>query len=284
MPRALRIRAGTTIATARRTMIETQALPFDQRERAERREIAHMSRSPSQRKRLAKSLGWAGIAIGIAELTVPGMLIRSSGLPDSPRTRWVFLALGVREVITGLGAATSSRPRKWIWSRLAGDIVDLALLGSAFASRRSDRNRLVYACAAVGVITALDTWSLVRLGRQAATSDAGMERDRIEHTRTVTILGSRQEIERCWQLMKDEPPRRHSEPTFEEAPGDRGIEVRILTGKLRVRAVEAKLRRLKQLVEAGEVIESDASIHRFRHPARPSKSAPREPRGMELLR
>lgn len=267
-----------------RPMMQTQALPSDQRERGERRQIAHMSRSPSQRKHLAKSLGWAGTAIGIAELAIPGMLIRGIGVPDGRLTRWALLACGVREIITGIGAATSSRPRKWMSARLVGDIIDLALLGSAFASRRGDRSRLAYACAAVGVIMVLDTWALARLGRQAATSDAGMDRDRIEQTRAVTILGSRQEIERCWQLIRDESPRRHSEPIFAEAPGDRGIEVRILTGKLRARAVEAKLRRLKQLVEAGEVIESDASVHRFRHPARPSKRAPKEPRGMELLR
>lgn len=252
--------------------------------RAERRAIARLSRSPSQRSRLAKILGWTGIAIGIGALTAPGTLIRSSGLPDGRRTRWVLVASGLREVMTGIGATSSSRPRKWIWARLAGDMIDFAVLGSAFASRRSDRNRLVYACAAVGVITAMDAWALVRLGRQVAISDAGMDRERIEHTRAVTILGSRREIERCWHSMAYEPPRRHGELIFSEAPGERGIEVRISTGKLRARAVEAKLRRLKQLVEVGEVIESDASIHRFRHPARPSKHAPKEPRRTELLR
>lgn len=66
--------------------------------------------------------------------------------------------------------------------------------------------------------------------------------------------------------------------TFIAAPGNRGTEVilemqvssalaKIIAGS------EAKgdLRRLKQVLETGEVLHSDASIHRGMHPARPSE-------------
>jgi hypothetical protein len=38
--------------------------------------------------------------------------------------------------------------------------------------------------------------------------------------------------------------------------------------------VDGDLRRFKQVLEVGEVVHSDASIHRGLHPARPSDESP----------
>jgi hypothetical protein len=38
--------------------------------------------------------------------------------------------------------------------------------------------------------------------------------------------------------------------------------------------VDSDLRRLKQVLETGEVVHSDASIHRGLHPARPPEEVP----------
>jgi uncharacterized membrane protein len=74
---------------------------------------------------------------------------------------------------------------------------------------------------------------------------------------------------------------------FTAAPGGQGTEVRVelryeppggllgaavarLLGEEPDRQVAADLRRLKQVLETGEVVYSDASIHRGSHPARPS--------------
>jgi uncharacterized membrane protein len=70
---------------------------------------------------------------------------------------------------------------------------------------------------------------------------------------------------------------------FVPAPGDRGTEVHVelsselpggrvagRMGKLLAREqVANNLRRLKQLLEAGEIIKSDSSIYRGPHPAQP---------------
>ncbi len=75
---------------------------------------------------------------------------------------------------------------------------------------------------------------------------------------------------------------------FDPAPGGRGTELRVelhydppgahfggalaevLRG-LNAQQIENDLRRLKQVLETGEVVQSDASIHRGPHPARPSR-------------
>ncbi len=73
---------------------------------------------------------------------------------------------------------------------------------------------------------------------------------------------------------------------FLPAPGDRGTEVRVelhydppagalgravakLFGREPGQQIEGDLRRFKQVMETGEVLHSDASIHRGMHPARP---------------
>lgn len=75
--------------------------------------------------------------------------------------------------------------------------------------------------------------------------------------------------------------------TFRDAPGDRGTEVLVelrydppggklgalvakLFGEEPSQQVGADLRALKQVLETGEVVRSDASIHRGMHPAQPS--------------
>jgi uncharacterized membrane protein len=78
---------------------------------------------------------------------------------------------------------------------------------------------------------------------------------------------------------------------FTRAPGDRGTEVHLdisydppagavgatiakLFGEEPSQQVDGDLRRLKQVLETGEVVHSDASIHRGPHPARPPEEVP----------
>jgi uncharacterized membrane protein len=76
---------------------------------------------------------------------------------------------------------------------------------------------------------------------------------------------------------------------FEPAPGDRGTQLRVelkyeppggalgvaiakLFGEEPAQQIASDLRRLKQVLETGEVLHSDASVHRGLHPARPSET------------
>ena len=62
----------------------------------------------------------------------------------------------MREIASGVGILSQRRPTGWLWSRVAGDAMDLALLGVALKSPENQKNRLAVAIAMVLGVTALD--------------------------------------------------------------------------------------------------------------------------------
>ena len=100
----------------------------------------------------------------------------------------------------------------------------------------------------------------------------------------------------AWRSLEGADVRNAGTVQFLRAPGGRGTEVRVelhyqppagrvgsviakLFGREPSQQVEGDLRRLKQVMETGEVVHSDASIHRFMHAAQP----PRKRNGARLL-
>ena len=103
--------------------------------------------------RLARGLGYFSIGLGLAELLAPKAVGRMIGLEDRPGLLRLY---GLREITAGLGILTQSQPTGWVWSRVAGDALDLATLGAAFASKQDKRGRVAAATAAVAGVAALD--------------------------------------------------------------------------------------------------------------------------------
>ena len=109
-----------------------------------------------------RTLGWFSIGLGLAELLAPRGLSRLIGVHDH---RPLVRVLGLREISSGVGILTRPRPRSWLWSRVAGDAMDLALLGAAFRSYRGRRVRLAAATAAVAGVALLDVMCSRELSR-----------------------------------------------------------------------------------------------------------------------
>jgi uncharacterized membrane protein len=105
------------------------------------------------REKLARGLGWFSIGLGLAEIFAPRALSRLIGV--KPREGLMRL-LGIREVVSGLGILGGPDPENWIEARVAGDAMDLTLLGASFFSGKSHRGRLALATAAVAGVTAVD--------------------------------------------------------------------------------------------------------------------------------
>ena len=105
-------------------------------------------------KKLAKGLGWFSIGLGLAELLAPRAIASISGVPKG-RTGLIRL-YGLREIASGITIFSQQNPAGGVWSRVAGDALDLASLGAAATSPDAKKGRLAFATANVLAVTALD--------------------------------------------------------------------------------------------------------------------------------
>jgi hypothetical protein len=102
---------------------------------------------------LARNLAAFSLGLGLAELLAPRKIARLIGVSeDNERT---LQMLGLREIASGLGIM-QGKTGYFLWSRVAGDIMDLGLLSAAMRSAQSDKRRLNVAIAAVVGVTILD--------------------------------------------------------------------------------------------------------------------------------
>ena len=294
----------------------------------------------------SKALGWLSIALGIAELAAPRGVARLIGVDDDDGNRRLLQTLGLRELATGIGILAQPDQPGWLWARVGGDVMDLALLGSARKDYRSDQGRVTGAMAAVLGVTALDALTGRRL---AARTDGerlngGGSEENVRGTqvrRAVTVLQSPDQVYEFWrdfrnlprfmehlesvevlddrrsrwrakapvgtdveweaEIVEDRPnqliawrslPESEVDNVgsvrFSPAPGGRGTEIQVelrydppggklgakvakLFGEAPEQQVASDLRRLKQVLETGEVVRSDASIHPGMHPAHPPR-------------
>lgn len=117
---------------------------------------------------LARGLGWFSIGLGVAELMAGRSIARWMGMEDKTT---LIRAYGVREITTGVGLLALGDPKPWIWSRIAGDAVDMATLASGMAPGSQDNPRAGNARIAFGAVvaaTALDVVCAQKLHREEA--------------------------------------------------------------------------------------------------------------------
>lgn len=114
--------------------------------------------------KFAKGLGYFSIGLGLAELLMPGRMGRMIGVSD--RHRAFLPVLGLREIAHGVAILRQQKPTESVWSRVGGDAIDLAFLGTAFSSPETNKNRLTVATLAVLGVTALDVVCAQQLSGQ----------------------------------------------------------------------------------------------------------------------
>jgi hypothetical protein len=124
---------------------------------------------------LARSLGWFGIALGVLEVIAPRRAAALVGTRRGAAAR-TLPVLGAREIASGVGILASGRPTGWLWSRVLGDMLDLAVLGRSLRGpRRSMRRpRLLGSIGAVVAVTVLDllcAWVFTRRRQRARLID-----------------------------------------------------------------------------------------------------------------
>ena len=294
---------------------------------------------------LARGLGLASLALGVPQVAAPDRFAEAVGAQPGGATRDLTVGIGVRELTAAAGLLLRGSSPTFLWSRVAGDVMDLVLLGAALRRGGPGRSRTVAATAAVAGIAALDLGAARRSTRAGVSSFRGLEL-----TAAITVAKQPAEVYDFWrglerlpsfmhhlqsvewvgegrtrwtanaplkkaltweaELVEDRPGeviawrslpgadvQNAGSVRFRPAPGDRGTEVRVhlryavpggragqlvarLAGEEPHQQVEDDLRRFKQVMETGEVVRSDGSLHGhsaraqlLQHPSQPPAHA-----------
>lgn len=102
--------------------------------------------------RLARNLGWFSIGLGLTELFAPGMIARSIGLYGK---RPLLRKFGAREILSGV-LTLSVDKQVGLWSRVAGDAMDIVSILPALRRSNPKRGNAMLALIALGGVAALD--------------------------------------------------------------------------------------------------------------------------------
>lgn len=132
-------------------------------------ELKYRSIENAASAKFAKGIGLFSIALGLAEVVAPTQLASLIGLSD--RHAKYLPLLGAREIAHGVGIMKSTKPTTAVWTRVGGDAIDLAFLGSAFTDSDTNKLRLGGAVAAVAGVTFLDLICAQKLSKPWTESD-----------------------------------------------------------------------------------------------------------------
>jgi uncharacterized membrane protein len=260
---------------------------------------------------------------------MPKKLAELIGVDPDGWTPIVLRAMGLREIAAGFGVLAQPRRPAPLWARVAGDLVDLGLLGLAAGTKRTSGARLAGAVAAVAGVMALDivaakkiqtsyeeanqpvifsvtinktpdeVYAFYRRLEQLPAFMNFLESVRViddTHSHWIAKLPIGGNVEWDAEIIEDVPGeliawrtvagsklKLHGRVTFARTPGRDMTEVRCemklgftgtnpsaLLAKLFAKPqIKGDLRRLKQVLETGEVLLSDASAHTLPHAAQP---------------
>lgn len=298
-----------------------------------------------RRARRAKGLGWLSIALGLPQIIAPRGVMALIGASRDRGMHATALLVGIRELAVGIGLLARPRSSGLLWARVAGDVMDLALLGRSLQARRREEGRLMKSLATVAAVLVVDGLAALQMGRATRGTARRTMREGIHVVKAITVNRTPEEVYAFWrdfqnlprfmahlesvkvtngrshwrakapagftvewdaEITTDRPSEllawrsvegstvSHSGTVrFAAAPGGRGTEIHVdlryrapggrigaaiakLFGEEPSQQIEGDLRRFKQVIETGDVVRSDASIHHGMHPARPSKHMTKE--------
>jgi uncharacterized membrane protein len=156
---------------------------------------------------LADFLGYFSIGLGLAEVLAPNVMSRVIGIkePDD-RSRTTMRLMGLREIGSGVAILSNQQPAKAVWARVAGDALDLALLGKTLSNADNDRGRTLFATANVLAVAALDLMVAKQLSRQPETvANEGADKGIIRTKRSITVNRPVEEVYSFWHNFENLP-------------------------------------------------------------------------------
>ncbi|GAA4568623.1 SRPBCC family protein [Planotetraspora kaengkrachanensis] len=153
--------------------------------------------------RLAHVLGWASLTLGAMQLAAPRAVARISGVDDSPAARVAIPLAGSRQLLHAATLLHGRDHAPGLWSRLAGDAVDVTSLTGALVGRTGTRRRRIAAVTAgVIAVTAVDAYAALRIRRARGRAADTAER---ELRAAITVKRPREEVYRFWHDFENFP-------------------------------------------------------------------------------
>ena len=171
----------------------------------QRADSAGASRFRRADSTVSRALGWLSLGLGIAAM----FRSRSLGAAIGMESREGALKMmGTHELVSATGLLGSRNPTPWLWSRVAGDVMDLAMLGRA-SIQRSRRNRALAALGVVAAVTAVDVGASVsvmrrkQLRRYGSTAASRGAEGVIDES--VIVNKSPEDCYRYWRKLEQVP-------------------------------------------------------------------------------
>ncbi|ORW29748.1 SRPBCC family protein [Mycobacterium palustre] len=150
---------------------------------------------------LVRALAGASFGLGLAELAAPGKVAAVAGVDDTRLSRRVIRALGAREC--GHGAALVAGPDRLVWTRVAGDALDVALLAAGVAARGPGRRRRGAIMGLVlGAIGAADLYAALRT-TGGGPRGGGRHADAARHRTLRAAITVRRPVEDVYGFWRD---------------------------------------------------------------------------------
>lgn len=117
---------------------------------------------------LTKGLGWFSIGLGLAQVAAPEKIAQLIGIEPKGKRSMLIRLCGLREIAAGIGILFQEKPTTWMQMRVAGDLLDLASLGSVMKSEKDHLSKMAVVAGAVASVTALDVYCGYQLSRDSS--------------------------------------------------------------------------------------------------------------------
>ena len=156
---------------------------------------------------LSDFLGYFSIGLGVAEVLAPTAVARLIGVKHpNDRNRTILRLMGLREISSGVAILSNQQPKKSVMSRVAGDALDLALLGATLANSENDRGRTLFATANVLAVAALDVMASKALMKQPETvANEQVDQGIVRTKRSITVGRPVSEVYSFWHDFQNLP-------------------------------------------------------------------------------
>jgi hypothetical protein len=222
-------------------------------------------------ERTARALGYFSLGLGATQLAAPRVVARVAGVQPGLLSEATIRFVGVRELAAAYGILSQRRPAQWLWARAAGDMMDIAATTLALFAGNNDRRRVAATLAFLAAVAALDLQTGEELSGVANADGHIVD--------AITIDRPIEDVREFWKTFapRAETAEYLQNSRFQPAPFGRGTEVRVelprprgmdaltaavarFTNRNPHQQIQADLRRAKQLMEAGEITVSDATL------------------------